>query len=257
MKVVILAGGLGTRLSEETDVKPKPMVQIGGLPIIWHIMKIYSHYGFNDFIICLGYKGYIIKEYFANYFLHKSDVTIDLSSNNHKYHSSDTEPWKITLVDTGIETMTGGRIKRIKKYVGDQSFMLTYGDGVSNIDISKLLESHKKNDSYCTLTAVHPPARFGALEILEDNKVESFLEKPKGDGLWINGGFMVCEPEIFKYIDDDNTVWEQNSLPKLASDKKLSVFKHSKFWRPMDTLNDKHTLNKLWEEGNSNWKVWK
>ena len=205
------------------------MVQIGGLPIIWHIMKIYSHYGFNDFIICLGYKGYIIKEYFGNYFLHKSDVTIDLSSNNHEYHSSDAEPWKITLVDTGIETMTGGRIKRIKEYVGDQSFMLTYGDGVSNIDISKLLESHKKNDSYCTLTAVHPPARFGALEILEDNKVESFLEKPKGDGLWINGGFMVCEPEIFKYIDDDNTVWEQNSLPKLASDKKLSVFKHSEF----------------------------
>ena len=200
MKVVILAGGLGTRLSEETDVKPKPMVQIGGLPIIWHIMKIYSHYGFNDFIICLGYKGYIIKEYFANYFLHKSDVTIDLSLNNHKYHSSDAEPWKITLVDTGIDTMTGGRIKRIEEYIGEQPFMLTYGDGVSNIDISKLLESHKKNDSYCTLTAVHPPARFGALEILEDDKVESFLEKPKGDGLWINGGFMVCDPQIFKYI---------------------------------------------------------
>jgi len=256
MKVVILAGGLGTRLSEETDVKPKPMVQIGGLPIIWHIMKIYSHYGFNDFIICLGYKGYVIKEYFANYFLHKSDVTIDLKSNNHKYHSSDAEPWKITLVDTGIDTMTGGRIKRIEEYIGGQPFMLTYGDGVSNIDISKLLESHKKNDSYCTLTAVHPPARFGALEILEDDKVESFLEKPKGDGLWINGGFMVCDPEIFKYIDDDNSIWEQHSLPNLAMDKKLSVFKHHGFWRPMDTLNDKYTLNKLWEEESSEWKIW-
>jgi glucose-1-phosphate cytidylyltransferase len=256
MKVVILAGGLGTRLSEETEVKPKPMVQIGGMPILWHIMKIYSHYGFNEFIICLGYKGYIIKEYFSNYFLHKSDVTIDLQTNSFQHHISDTEPWKISMIDTGVDSMTGGRIKRIQKYVGNERFMLTYGDGVSNINIPELIRCHDKNKSFCTLSAVHPPARFGALEIQEDNKVEKFFEKPKGDGTWINGGFMVCEPEVFNYIENDTTIWEQDSLPRLAEDKQLSVFKHDGFWRPMDTLNDKYTLNKYWEEGTPLWKIW-
>ena len=256
MKVVILAGGLGTRLAEETDVKPKPMVEIGGMPIIWHIMKIYSFYGYNDFIICLGYKGYVIKEFFANYFLHKTDVTIDLSKNEISEHGTEAEPWKITLVDTGKDSMTGGRIKRIQKYIGEQTFLLTYGDGVSNVNIRDLVSKHTENNSACTITAVQPQARFGALEINENQKIKSFYEKPKGDGLWINGGFMVCEPEVFNYVESDNTIWEQHSLPQLANDGKLSSFKHPGFWKPMDTLQDKYKLNKLWESNKAPWKIW-
>jgi glucose-1-phosphate cytidylyltransferase len=256
MKVVILAGGLGTRLAEETDVKPKPMVEIGGMPILWHVMKIYSSYGYNDFVVCLGYKGYVIKEFFANYFLHKTDVTIDLNKNKISEHQTEAEPWKITLVDTGKDSMTGGRVKRIQKHIGNTSFMLTYGDGVSDLNINKLIASHKKNDSYCTLTAVQPPARFGVLEIDANEKIKSFYEKPKGDGFWINGGFMVCEPEVFDYIENDATIWEQHSMPKLANDGKLSSFRHNGFWRPMDTLQDKHKLNDLWKSNNATWKVW-
>jgi len=256
MKVVILAGGLGTRLSEETEVKPKPMVHIGGMPIIWHIMKTYSYYGFNDFIICLGYKGYIIKEFFANYFLHSSDVTIDLNNNTIDVHETNAEPWKITLVDTGKNSMTGGRIKRIQKYVKDETFMMTYGDGVGNININELISSHKKNNSFCTLTSVMPPARFGALDIDENQKINSFQEKPQGDGLWINGGYMVCDKEVFNYINDDSIIWEQHSLPELAKEGKLSTHKHRGFWHPMDTLNDKYKLNEMWNSNNANWKIW-
>ena len=256
MKVVILAGGLGTRLAEETDVKPKPMVEIGGMPIIWHIMKIYSHYGYNDFIVCLGYKGYIIKEFFANYFLHKTDVTIDLKKNLILEHNTEAEPWKITMVDTGKDSMTGGRIKRIQKHIGDNSFMLTYGDGVSNININELVNQHKNNNSACTLSAVQPQARFGALEIDAQNRINSFHEKPKGDGVWINGGFMVCEPEVFDFIEDDMTIWEEYSMPKLAKEGKLSSYKHSDFWRPMDTLQDKYKLNDLWNSNKAKWKLW-
>ena len=256
MKVVILAGGLGTRLSEETDVKPKPMIEIGGMPIIWHIMKTYSFYGFNDFIICLGYKGYVIKEYFKNFLLHESDVTIDLSKNNLIELNKSTESWKVTLIETGKETMTGGRIKRVKEYVGKNSFLLTYGDGVSNVNIKKLVNFHKNNNSICTLTSVLPPARFGALDIDAQNKINSFEEKPKGDGVWINGGFMVCDSDVFKFIENDKTIWEQHSLPNLAKQNMLSAFKHDGFWRPMDTLNDKYKLNDLWDSGNAPWKVW-
>ena len=256
MKTVILAGGLGTRLAEETDIKPKPMVEIGGMPIIWHIMKIYSYYGFNDFIICLGYKGYLIKEFFANYFLHKTDVTIDLKKNLILKHNTEAEPWKITMVDTGKESMTGGRIKRIKKHIGDNSFLLTYGDGVSDVNIKELITQHKNNDFACTLTAVQPQARFGALEIDSGNIIKSFHEKPKGDGVWINGGFMVCEPEIFNFIEDDKTIWEQYSLPKLAKEGKLASYKHRGFWRPMDTLKDKYILNDIWKSNKAKWKLW-
>ena len=256
MKVVILAGGLGTRLSEETEAKPKPMVEIGGMPIIWHIMKIYSYYGYNDFIICLGYKGFIIKEFFANYFIHKTDITIDLNGNSVSEHETDAEPWKITLVDTGEDSMTGGRIKRIEKHIANTTFLLTYGDGVSDVNISELVAQHEKSDSISTITAVQPPARFGALEINSNNKIKSFHEKPKGDGVWINGGFMVCEPEVFKYIKDDSTIWEQYSLPKLAKENKLSSYKHRGFWRPMDTLKDKYKLNELWKNNNAPWKLW-
>ena len=256
MKVVILAGGFGTRLAEETEIKPKPMVEIGGMPILWHIMKIYSHYGYNDFIICLGYKGYVIKEFFANYFLHRSDVTMNLKKNSVKVHESNAEPWTITLVDTGVETMTGGRIKRIKKYVEEQTFLLTYGDGVGNIDIKNLISSHKKNKNLCTLTAVKPQARFGALNIDNNERINSFDEKPKSEGSYINGGYMVCENEIFNYIEDDLTIWEQFSLPKMAFEGKLGSFKHHGFWRPMDTLNDKYKLNELWNSNIAKWKVW-
>tara|TARA_B110000971_G_C19955834_1_gene475595 strand:- start:7 stop:780 length:774 start_codon:yes stop_codon:yes gene_type:complete len=256
MKVVILAGGLGTRLSEETDVKPKPMVEIGGMPIIWHIMKIYSYYGYNDFVICLGYKGYIIKEFFANYFLHKTDVTIDLEQNNILEHNTEAEPWKITLVDTGKDSMTGGRIKRIQKHIGNSPFMLTYGDGVSDVNIKELVIQHKKNNSACTITAVQPQARFGALEIDSQNKINFFREKPKGDGYWINGGFMVCEPEVFNYVQNDATIWEQHSMPKLAKEGKLSSYKHSGFWMPMDTLQDKYKLNDFWSLNKAIWKQW-
>ena len=257
MKVVLLAGGLGTRLSEETVLKPKPMVEIGGMPILWHIMKIYSSHGFNDFVICLGYKGYVIKEFFSNYFLHKSDVTIDMATNTVQVHDSQAEPWKITLVDTGNDSMTGGRIKRIQKHVGNDTFMLTYGDGVGTIDIKKLVEAHKKAGKYCTVTSVQPSGRFGALNIREDQSVHSFMEKPKGDGAWINGGYFVCEPEIFNYLDgDDSTVWEQNPMEQLALDGQMMAYKHKGFWRPMDTLKDKHDLNTMWDSNDAPWKIW-
>jgi len=257
MKVVIFAGGLGTRIAEETDTRPKPMVEIGGKPILWHIMKIYSHYGFNEFIVCCGYKGHVIKEYFANYFLHQTDVTFDLGNNKMEIHKSSSEKWKITLIDTGKDTMTGGRIKRIQPYVNNETFMLTYGDGVSNIDISGLLKTHQQNKKLATVTAVQPSGRFGALGITSGNQVESFFEKPKGDGSWINGGFFVCEPKIFDYIKGDETIWEREPLENLAKDGQLVAYKHSGFWKPMDTLKDKQDLNEYWEKGSAEWRIWK
>jgi glucose-1-phosphate cytidylyltransferase len=257
MKVVILAGGLGTRLSEETDLKPKPMVEIGGKPILWHIMKIYSHYGYNEFVICLGYKGHIIKEYFQNFFLHHSDVTFDLSKNSMEVHNSEAENWKITLVDTGKDSMTGGRIKRIEKYVNNSTFMLTYGDGVSNINIAELVKFHKANNKAVTVTAVQPDSRFGVLDITATNEVKSFLEKPKGDMGWINGGFFVCEPSVFKYIKGDEISWEREPLENIAKDGGLNAFKHEGFWKPMDSLKDKQDLNKFWENNKAEWKLWK
>ena len=257
MKVVILAGGLGTRISEESDFKPKPMIEIGGKPILWHIMKIYSHYGFNDFIICCGYKAYVIKDYFHHYYMHQADMTINLGNNSIDYHNSKAEPWCVTLIDTGINTMTGGRIKRIQPYVGDEPFMLTYGDGVSNVNIAALLEYHKKNNKLATLTAVQPSGKFGALDYYDNNEIISFKEKPKGDGAWINGGFFVCEPSVFEYIrEGDETVWERGPLEGLASDEKLNAFKHEGFWQPMDTLRDKNELEKLWAQGQAPWKLW-
>jgi glucose-1-phosphate cytidylyltransferase len=256
MKVVILAGGLGTRLSEETVLRPKPMIEIGGMPILWHIMKIYSSYGYNDFIVCLGYKGYVIKEYFANYFLHKSDVTIDLKDNSIKVHDSQAEPWKITLVDTGNDSMTGGRIKRIQPHVGNETFMLTYGDGVGNINIDALLMHHQNNSKYCTVTSVQPSGRFGALNLNDNDEVVSFLEKPKGDGSWINGGFFVCEPQVFEYIGNDSTIWEREPMERIAADKQMGAFKHDGFWKPMDTLRDKQELENEWLSGKAKWKNW-
>lgn len=256
MKVVLLAGGLGTRLSEETVLRPKPMVEIGGMPILWHIMKIYSSYGFNEFIVCLGYKGYVVKEYFANYFLHKSDVTIDLTDNSIKVHDSQAEPWKITLVDTGNDSMTGGRIKRIQKHVGNEAFMLTYGDGVGDVDIRSLVEFHKKSGKYCTVTSVQPSGRFGALNILDDNSVHSFTEKPRGDGAWINGGFFVCEPAVFDYIEGDSTIWERDPMEKIAEQGQMSAYKHDGFWKPMDTLRDKQELEEDWVQNKAKWKTW-
>ena len=256
MKVVLLAGGFGTRISEETLIKPKPMIDIGDKPILWHIMKIYSSYGFNDFIICLGYKGYYIKEYFANYFLHQSDVTINLSDNSITTHSSKAEPWKITLVDTGKDSMTGGRIKRIREHIGDETFMLTYGDGVGNVNINELLAFHKASKKILTVTAVQPSGRFGALNINHQNEVTSFLEKPKGDGSWINGGYFVCEPDIFNYISDDKTIWEKEPMEKIALENKMAAFKHNGFWKPMDTLRDKIDLETEWNSGNASWKIW-
>jgi glucose-1-phosphate cytidylyltransferase len=256
MKVVLLAGGLGTRLSEETSLRPKPMVEIGGMPILWHIMKIYSSYGYNDFVICLGYKGYLIKEYFANYFLHKSDVTIDLKSNTVKVDDSKAEPWTITLVDTGNESMTGGRIKRIQNQIGYEPFLLTYGDGVSNVDISQLVKFHKSNGKLCTVTAVQPSGRFGALNLTENDQVHSFMEKPKGDGSWINGGFFVCEPEVFNYINGDSTVFEKEPMENIATEGEMIAFKHNGFWKPMDTLRDKHELEADWQSNEAKWKVW-
>lgn len=255
MKVLILAGGFGTRLSEETDIKPKPMLEIGGQPILWHIMKGYSHYGFNDFVILLGYKGYHIKEYFANYFLHQSDVTIDLKNNNMEIHNNSSEPWKVTLIDTGLNSMTGGRIKRAKKYIGNETFMLTYGDGVSDVDIKRLVEFHKNNGKKATMTAIQPAGRFGALD-LSSNLVNEFIEKPAGDGNWVNGGFMVCEPEVLELITDDNTIFEQEPLQMLAHQGELSAYKHNGFWKCMDTLRDKVQLNKLWNTDQAKWKVW-
>ncbi len=256
MKVVLLAGGLGTRLSEETVLKPKPMVEIGGMPILWHIMKIYSTYGFNDFIVCLGYKGYVVKEYFANYFLHKSDVTIDLKNNSVKVHDSQAEPWTITLVDTGNDSMTGGRIKRIKSHVGNEPFMLTYGDGVSDVNIAELVKFHKENAKLCTVTSVQPSGRFGAIDIDDADNVKSFMEKPKGDGAWINGGFFVCEPGVFDFIDGDSTIWEREPMEKIAEKGEMGAFKHHGFWKPMDTLRDKHELEHDWVNNSAQWKTW-
>jgi glucose-1-phosphate cytidylyltransferase len=257
MKVVLLAGGMGTRISEESDFKPKPMVEIGGKPILWHIMKIYSHFGFNEFIICLGYKGYFIKEYFSNYYMHQTDLTIDLSNNSIEFFKTQSEPWKITLIDTGLNTMTGGRLRRIKDYIGNDTFMLTYGDGVADINISDLLKFHKENKKLATLTTIQLSGRFGALEISKKNNVTSFIEKPKGDGSWINGGFFVLEPGIFNYIESgDSTIWEKIPLESLASDGELNAFKHDGFWKPMDTLRDKNDLEQLWNSGSAPWKVW-
>jgi len=257
MKVLLLAGGLGTRLSEETDIKPKPMVEIGGKPIIWHIMKIYSHYGFNEFVILLGYKGYYIKEYFANYFLHQSDVTIDMKNNDIHIHNNKSEPWKVTLLDTGNLSMTGARIKMAKNIIGDNRFMLTYGDGVADINIEDLLKLHEKNRASLTMTTIQPDGRFGAVNLQDNDKVSEFIEKPKGDGNWINAGFFVCEPEVFDYIDDDEgTIFEQEPLQNLAKDGKIFAYKHRNFWKPMDTLRDKNLLNSIWEEKKAPWKVW-
>ena len=257
MKVLLLAGGFGTRLSEETDIRPKPMVEIGGKPILWHIMKIYSHYGFNDFVVLLGYKGYYIKEYFTNYFLHQSDVTIDMSNGKMEVLNNSSEPWKVTLLDTGLNNMTGSRIKQAQKIVGEESFMLTYGDGVSDIDINELIKFHKSHGKAMTMTSSQPDGRFGALNIDENNQVHEFKEKPKGDGSWINAGFFVCEPKVFDYIvDGDSTVFEQEPLMNLAKDGEIFTYKHNGFWLPMDTLRDKIKLNELWESKKAPWKVW-
>lgn len=257
MKVVILAGGLGTRLSEETDLRPKPMIEIGGKPILWHIMKTYSHYGFNDFIICCGYKGYLIKEYFTNYFLHQSDVTIDLAENKIEIHKTSAEPWKVTLVDTGLNTMTGGRIRRIRKYL-DGTFFLTYGDGLGNVNIASLLEFHRSQKKMATVTVVQPSGRFGAIKFDERDavKVFAFQEKPKGDGAWINGGFFVCEPGVIDFIDDDSTIWERRPLEEIAARGELVAFKHTGFWKPMDTLREKTELEEMWNSGKAAWKIW-
>jgi glucose-1-phosphate cytidylyltransferase len=258
MKVLILAGGYGTRLSEETIAIPKPMVEIGGRPIIWHIMKLYSYYGYNDFIILCGYKGYIIKEYFANYFLHHSDVTLDLASNKMQILSKLNEPWKVTLLDTGLDTMTGGRVLRAKPYITEgKPFMLTYGDGVTDINIKELVRFHKTHGGLVTITSSQPEGRFGALDIIEGGKVSSFVEKPRGDGSWINAGYFVCEYKVFDFIKDgDKTIWERNPLESLAKEGELYTYTHKGFWRPMDTLRDKHYLEETWKSGGAKWKVW-
>ena len=256
MKVLILAGGFGTRLSEETQSIPKPMVPIGNKPILWHIMKIYSHFGFNDFVILLGYKGYIIKEYFSNYYLHQSDVTIDLKNNSTEILNNTSEPWKVTLIDTGLDTMTGGRIKRVQNHINDKRFMLTYGDGVGDIDINSLVKTHESHGKTVTMTAVQPEGRFGALEINNSLQVTSFREKPKGDRHWINGGFFVCESNVFNYLGGDEIVFERQPLEKLANDGELFSYKHKGFWKPMDTLRDCNILNELWNNNKSKWKIW-
>ena len=256
MKAVILAGGFGTRISEESSVRPKPMVEIGGHPILWHIMKIYSAYGINDFIICCGYKGYIIKEYFANYFLHRADVTFDIKNNHMEVLHNEMEPWKVTLIDTGEKTMTGGRLKRAGNLLGSETFCMTYGDGVSDVRIDRLIEYHRSQKTLATLTAVQPPGRFGAFNLEEgQNLIPTFDEKPKGDGAWINGGFFVLEPGVLDYIEGDETVWEQEPLKNLAKENNLSAYRHYEFWQPMDTLRDKNLLEALWSE-NAPWKVW-
>ena len=257
MKAVILAGGLGTRLSEETDLKPKPLVEIGGKPILWHIMKIYSTHGINDFIICCGYKGYLIKEYFANYFLHQSNVTFHMKDNNMEIHENKAEPWNVTLIDTGQNTMTGGRLKRVKNYLkDDEAFCFTYGDGLGDIDISASIKFHQKHGKQATITATRPPARYGALNFGPKDIVNSFKEKPDGDGSWINGGFFVLNPSVIDIIKDDNTIWEEEALPNLANNKQLYAYKHHGFWQPMDTLREKVMLNKMWNEGSAPWKIW-
>lgn len=256
MKAIILAGGLGTRISEETHLKPKPMVEIGGKPILWHIMKSYSSHGINDFVICCGYKGYVIKEYFANYFMHMSDVTFDMANNKMEVHHATAEHWRVTLIDTGEDTMTGGRLKRVAAYVGDGDFCFTYGDGVSNVDIGQLIKFHKTKGTLATVTSVQPPGRFGSLDI-EQDKITGFREKPLGEGGWINGGFFVLSPRVIDYIDGDSTVWERHPLERLAMDGQLSAFKHEGFWQPMDTLRDMVLLEELWTGGKAPWKIWK
>lgn len=257
MKVVILAGGFGTRISEESHLKPKPMIEIGERPILWHIMKIYSHYGFNDFVICLGYKGYCIKEYFAHYFLHESDITFDFRNNSERIiHNHTAEPWMVTLVDTGIETMTGGRVKKTRPYIGDEPFMLTYGDGVSDVNIKELVDYHKRHGKLATVTSTQPGGRFGALDLAAGNQVLGFQEKPKGDGAWINAGFFVFEPQVFDYIADDGTVLEKEPLENLADAGELLAYRHDGFWQPMDTLRDKNLLEEMWKSGDAPWKVW-
>jgi glucose-1-phosphate cytidylyltransferase len=256
MKAVILAGGLGTRISEETSIRPKPMIEIGGKPVLWHIMKMYSHHGINDFIICCGYKGYVIKEYFANYFLHMSDVTFDMTKNSMEVHQRNAEPWRVTLVDTGENTMTGGRLKRVAEYLkGENAFCFTYGDGVSDVNITKLVAFHRKQNTKATLTATIPPGRFGALD-LNGLMVNSFMEKPKGDGAMINGGFFVLSPDVIDYIHDDATTWEREPLERLAIEGQLAAYQHHGFWQPMDTLRDKILLEELWQAGKAPWKAW-
>jgi glucose-1-phosphate cytidylyltransferase len=256
MKAVILAGGLGTRISEETSVRPKPMVEIGGKPILWHILKMYSHYGINDFIVCLGYRGYVIKEFFANYFLHTADVTFHMERNHMEVHDSMTEPWRVTLIDTGAATQTGGRLKRVGKYLaGEEAFCLTYGDGLSDIDIAKTIEFHRLQGSLATMSAVQPGGRWGSLE-MNGTKVTTFLEKPVGDGAWINGGFFVLSPKVLEYIEGDETAWEREPLERLAREGNLNAYKHTGFWQPMDTLRDKKQLEDLWEGGKAPWKKW-
>lgn len=257
MKVVILAGGLGTRLSEETKLIPKPMVEIGGKPILWHIMKIYSHYGFNDFIILTGYKSHIIKDYFVHYYQQYSDITVDMQNNSVEIHRIKTEPWKVTMLYTGQDTMTGGRIKKAQEYIGNEPFLLTYGDGVSDVNIDALIKSHKTSGKTVTMTAVQPSGRFGALVIKDDNMITSFMEKPKGDESWINGGFFVCEPQVFDYIPNgDDVIFERAPLENLAKDRKLNAYKHEGFWRPMDTLKDKNDLTEMWVKNTAPWAVW-
>jgi glucose-1-phosphate cytidylyltransferase len=258
MKVVIFAGGIGSRISEESHLKPKPMIDIGGKPILWHIMKIYEHYGFNDFIICLGYKGYVIKEYFMNYFMHNSDVTIELKNNHTDVHYSNTESFKVTLVDTGMNTKTAGRLKRIKKYVENEDFMLTYGDGVSDINIKKLIAYHKQHNKIATLTAIQPGARFGGIELADDNTVSRFREKSKEDSKWINGGFFVLKPEVFNYLPEnaDDIMWEDDPLTNLTKDAQLKAYRHSGFWACMDAMRDKIELERLWDTNNAKWKTW-
>lgn len=255
MKAIILAGGLGTRISEESHLRPKPMIEIGGKPILWHIMKMYSHYGINDFVICLGYKGYIIKEYFSNYFLHMSDVTFSMRENKMEIHQKFVEPWNVTLVDTGESTMTGGRLKRVAPYIGDETFCLTYGDGVSDVDISALIAHHKAAGKLATVTAIQPPGRFGSLQ-MDGSLVQHFQEKPAGDGVWINGGFFVLEPTVLNHIEGDDTVWEQQPLQHLANRGELTAYKHNGFWQAMDTLRDKNHLEDAWASGHAPWKLW-
>jgi glucose-1-phosphate cytidylyltransferase len=255
MKVVILAGGLGTRLAEETTVRPKPMVEIGHRPMLWHIMKIYSSYGLNDFVICLGYRGYLIKEYFANYHLHTSDVTFDVAENRMEVERTATEPWRVTLVDTGQHTMTGGRLRRVLRYLGDEDFCFTYGDGLADIDIGRLVEFHREQGTLVTVTAVQPSGRFGSM-VIDGPQVTEFSEKPTGDGAWINGGFFVVSPKVAPYLDGDDTVWEREPLQRLAAEGQLSSYRHTGFWQPMDTLREKLRLEELWENGSAPWKTW-
>jgi len=255
MKAVILAGGFGTRISEETAVRPKPMIDIGGKPILWHILKLYSHHGINDFVVCLGYRGYLIKEYFANYFLHMSDVTIDLRSNSLEVHHKHAEPWRVTLVDTGEATQTGGRLKRVADYLDDEAFCFTYGDGLADVDVTRTIAFHRARNRLATVCAVQPPGRFGALDI-EGSRITRFQEKPSGDGTWINGGFFVLQPQVLDFIDGDTSIWERGPMETLAQRGELSAYTHTGFWQPMDTLRDKIKLEELWQSGNAPWKVW-